>query len=145
MSDVDHRVKSLPPSSKASIKGIDLQILKELSGFADQSDLQGAHRERVEQGMEDGLRARDEYWSEAIAVGSLAFIDKVKSELAFKAAHRDVTEPNGSYALREAAEGYASNITGEREALRSQNTFFWNESIDESTACSVRARSTDGR
>jgi hypothetical protein len=57
----------------------------------------------------------------------LAFIDKVKSELGVRATHRDVVEADGTYALREAAEAYASNFTGESEALRSQNTFFRNE------------------
>ncbi len=56
-------------------------------------DFQTAHREWVEQGLENGLLMRDDRWSESIAVGSLAFIDKVKSELGFKAAHRDVVKP----------------------------------------------------
>jgi hypothetical protein len=33
---------------------------------------------------------RDTRWSEAVAVGSLAFVEKVKSEPEFKAAHRQV-------------------------------------------------------
>ena len=87
----------------------------------------------VEQGLENGLLMRDDRWSESIAVGSLAFIDEVKSELGFKAAHRDVIETDGTYALREPAEAYSSNFTGESEALRSQKTFFWNEIVDEAT------------
>ena len=46
---------------------------------------------------------RDDRWSESIAVGSLAFVDKVKSELGVRATHRDVVEVEGTYALREAA------------------------------------------
>jgi hypothetical protein len=57
----------------------------------------------------------------------------VKSELGSKAAHRDVIEADGSYVLREPAEAYALKINGENEALRSQNTFFWNEIVDEAT------------
>jgi hypothetical protein len=34
--------------------------------------------------MENGLLMRDDRWSESIVVGSLAFIDKVKSELGKK-------------------------------------------------------------
>jgi putative transposase len=55
--------------------------LSELSGFADLQDFQTAHRQLVEQGLEDGLGFRDDRWSESIAVGSLAFVDKLKSEL----------------------------------------------------------------
>lgn len=57
----------------------------------------------------------------------------MKSDLGFKVAHRDVIETDGTYALREPAEAYASNFTGESEALTRQNTFFWNEIIDEAT------------
>ena len=110
---------------------IDVQSLSELSGFADLRDFQRAHREWVERGLENGLLMRDDHWSESIAVGSLAFVEKVKGELGFKAAHRNVIETDGTYALRESAEAYASNFTGESEALRSQNTFFWNETVDE--------------
>jgi putative transposase len=103
-----------------------------LSGFADLRDFQTAHRQWVEQELENGLLMRDDRWSESIAVGSLAFIDKVKSELGVRAAHRDVIEADGSCVLREPAEAYAVKFA-ENEALRSQNTFFWNEIVDEAT------------
>ena len=96
-------------------------------------DFQRAHRQWVEQGLENGLLMHDDRWSESIAVGSLAFIDKVKSELGFKAAHRDVVEVDGTYALREPAEAYGLSFPGENEALRPQNRFFWNENIVEAT------------
>ena len=44
---------------------------------------------------------RDDRWSEAIAVGSLAFVETVKNDLGVKAAHREVLEADGTYALRE--------------------------------------------
>ena len=112
---------------------IDLQSLSELSGFADLRDFQRAHRQWVEQALENGLASRDDRWSESIAVGSLAFIDQVKNELGFKADHRDVIESDGSYVLREPAEAYAIKFAGGNKALRSQNTFFWNEIVDEAT------------
>ena len=39
-------------------------------------DFQRAHRQRVEQGLENGLASRDDRWSEAIAVGSLTFVER---------------------------------------------------------------------
>ena len=54
------------------------------------------------------------FWSEAIAVGNLNFVEKVKSELGFKAAHREVIEGDGTYALRGASEAYESDFTGEK-------------------------------
>ena len=55
----------------------------------------------------------------------------VKSELGVKATHRDVVEADGSYALREPAEAYGLKFVAENEALRHQNTFPWNETVDE--------------
>ena len=63
----------------------------------------------------------------------VSFIDQVKNELGFKADHRDVIESDGSYVLRQVAEGYTLEFAVENEALRSQNTFFWNEIVDEAT------------
>ena len=54
---------------------------------------------------------------ESIAVGSLAFVDKVKSELGVRATHRDVVEVEGTYALREAAEAYGLSFAAENEKL----------------------------
>jgi hypothetical protein len=42
--------------------------------------LSRAHRQWVEQGLENGLAVRDDRWSELIAIGSLAFIDEVKKQ-----------------------------------------------------------------
>jgi REP-associated tyrosine transposase len=39
--------------------------------------------------LQDNLPVRDERWSEAIAVGNLKFVEQVKSEVGFKAAHPD--------------------------------------------------------
>jgi hypothetical protein len=42
------------------------------------------------------------YWgSEAIAVGSLAFVETVKNDLGVKARHRDAMEADGTFALRD--------------------------------------------
>jgi hypothetical protein len=42
----------------------------------------------------------------------LNFVEKLKSELGFKAAHRELVEEGGTYALREHSEAYGSNFTG---------------------------------
>jgi hypothetical protein len=45
--------------------------------------------------------AREVQWSEAIAVGNRSLVEKGESELGFKAAHREVIEGDGTYALRD--------------------------------------------
>jgi hypothetical protein len=44
--------------------------------------------------------------------------------------HRKVLETDGIYALREPSEAYTPNLTGENEALSSENTLSWNESLE---------------
>jgi len=47
---------------------------------------------------------------EAIAVGSLAFVENVKGELGVKATHREVGQREETYALREPSETYGANL-----------------------------------
>jgi hypothetical protein len=70
---------------------------------------------------------RDDRWSEAIAVGSLVFVESVKSELGGKAMHRRVEQKDGAYTLRERNEAYNGDFSGESEPLRLENTVVWNE------------------
>ena len=59
---------------------IDLEGLAALCGF---TDLRDFHRQWVEQALENGCAPRDDRWSEAIAVGRLAFVE-TKTILASK-------------------------------------------------------------
>ena len=72
-------------------------------------------------------RKRGERRSEAIAVGNFNFVEKVKSELGSKAAHREVTQLECTYVLREDGEAYGRNFGGKNEPLSLENTRFWNE------------------
>jgi hypothetical protein len=69
---------------------IDLPGLIWLCGFSKVSGLSQAHRQWIEIALRNELAVRDARWSEAVAVGSLAFVEKVKDELEFKAALRQV-------------------------------------------------------
>jgi putative transposase len=109
---------------------IDLEGLAAMCGFTNPRDFQRAHREWLEQAMENGGAPREDRWSEALAVGSLAFVERVKNDLGVKAAHREVLEADGTYALREPSEAYTRNLTGENKALSSENTLPWNESLE---------------
>jgi putative transposase len=104
--------------------------LSELCGFAEVADFRQAHREWVDDVLKNGLMARDDRWSESLAVGRLDFVEKVKNELGFKAAHREAIEIDGTYALREQREAYGADFAGESEALSSENTRFWDENSE---------------
>jgi len=68
-------------------------------------------------------------WSEAIAVGSLAFVENIKTELGIKALHCEAEQIGQGYALRERSEPYPARLAGKNEALSSENTLFWNENV----------------
>jgi hypothetical protein len=60
-------------------------------------------------------------------VGSHAFVEKVKLELALKARHREVeaTDESESYVLREPAGAYTGNFGAEIGLLSPKNAVFW--------------------
>ena len=62
---------------------------------------------------------------EAVAVGSLAFVEKVKSELSIRTLHRELEQVDGPYALRESGEAYSRQIDSKHEALTPENTLSW--------------------
>jgi hypothetical protein len=106
------------------------RVGRSLYSFADLRDFQRAYRQWVEQTLGNGCAPRDYRWSEALAVGSLAFVESVKNDLGVKAAHREVLAADGTYTLREPSEAYTRNLTSENEALSSENMFTWNESLE---------------
>jgi putative transposase len=78
---------------------IDLPALLALCGFSKQADFQQAHRQWVDEALQGGLAMRDARWTEALAVGSQAFAEKIKGELGLNALHREVEQVDGTYAL----------------------------------------------
>jgi putative transposase len=106
---------------------IDLEELTALCGFAAVGDFQRAHHQWVEEALGVKAALRDDRWSQAIAVGSLAFVEEIKSELGVRAMHREVVQSDGTSALREPSEAYMGKFTGKSDVLRLENTIFWDE------------------
>jgi len=84
---------------------VDLAELARLCGFADIGRFQQAHREWVEKELALDRSRREARWSEAIAVGSQAFVAEIQRELALKAKYRSIDEAEGetTCVLREPA------------------------------------------
>lgn len=119
-----YREIQAPPKRYAII---DLREVSALCGFADSSQFQRAHRDWVTEALRGELTGRDDRWSEAVAVGSLAFVEKVKEELGVRGMHRAATEVEGTFTLREAGEAYTSVFAGENDMLRLDNSRFYEE------------------
>jgi REP element-mobilizing transposase RayT len=63
---------------------IDLPGLVALCGFSKLAGFQQVHRQWIEAALQRKLAVRDARWSEAVAVGSRDFVEKVRSELGIK-------------------------------------------------------------
>lgn len=104
---------------------IDLAAVSALCGFTEVAHFQRAHRQWVEAALTCEIAARDDRWSEAIAVGSRACVERVQLELGIKAKYRAVGAAGATYTLRESRGAYAGVFHGENDALRLNNTLFW--------------------
>lgn len=109
---------------------IDLITLSTLCGFGAVPDFQKAHREWVEEALKRDVAARDDRWSQALAVGSLEYVEKVKTVLGNKAFHRELIESDGIHTLREPGRPYAPSFDAENDVLRLENTLSWNENVE---------------
>ena len=106
---------------------IDLGEVSALCGFGRIEEFQSAHRQCVAEALTGHTLQRDERWSEALAVGSQAFVENLKRELGIAALHRAVEETDGAYLLREARSAYDASFGGKTGVLRLENSFFWDE------------------
>jgi hypothetical protein len=77
----------------------------------------------VEIALRDELAVRDARWSEAVAVSSLAFVEKVKSELGIEALDRELEQVDGTDALRESGEAYRGQIDSKMSSKTRKHTF----------------------
>ena len=96
-----------------------------MCGFSKLANFQQVNRQWIEAALKRKLAVRHARWSEAVAVGRLAFVEKIKGELGVKALRREVEQLDGSYALREPGEAYSGHFHIENEALNVENTLPW--------------------
>ena len=107
--------------------------LSALCEFARISELQKAHCGWVSAALAEGVGARDERWSGALAVGSREFVDRIKSELGVKALHRGIIATDGTHMLREPGSRYRLDFDRENGALRLENTVSRNDNAENAT------------
>lgn len=81
--------------------------------------------------IEEAMRAepcRQPAWSNSVAVGGKKYVEKIKEGLGVKAIGRKIHEGllAGANALREPVASYGVDFSHENEALRDENSLFWN-------------------
>ena len=69
---------------------------------------------------------RESRWTESIAVGSKAFVERTKAELRIKEIGREVMGTDKVYELREGDVSYNPILAGENSGLTLENSYFGN-------------------
>ncbi len=93
--------------------------------------LQGVCRKMVEERSTETDRStdlRESRWTESIAVGNKKFIEGTFKRLGVKAKGRKIVGSERSSEIRDPAIPYIANFDPEISLLRSENTYFWNDS-----------------
>jgi len=78
------------------------------------------HKGWVQGCLVDGEKARDEKWSESIAVGSRPFAGKVKALLGPRAKGRKIKGTGAGYEVRESPARYTGLFGGKKRRYRSR-------------------------
>jgi len=104
---------------------IDYERLQKLLGAGSYDELRRSHKGWIEEYLGEDERARREEWTDSIAVGSVAFVEKVKELLGFRAKGREVTEAGEGFQLREEPADYTAFFQAQNDDMGPKNTFFW--------------------
>src|SRR5262249_23052095 len=101
---------------------INVPELSRLCGFAQIAQLQQAQRQWIAEGLRQ-TPARDDRWSEGLAVVSSGFVAKIKKELGARG--RQVRQTDRTFTVREQEEAYSDVFSTENDALSLDNRRFW--------------------
>ena len=104
---------------------IDHTRLMELLRFDALDQLRRDHRKWIEESLIRDTHVRESTWTESIAVGSKAFVEKTKERLGSRARGRGVSGLKDAYHLRESGIPYSADFGAENSVSSSDNTCFW--------------------
>ena len=101
---------------------IDFDRLMGLLGFENYDDLKDSHYKWVESAIQADNIDKENKWTQSIAVGSKAFIEKIKGALGYRARGRKIICADDAYKLREMITPFSN-----ADKLDSGNTYLWNQ------------------
>lgn len=84
-------------------------------------ELAEVHRDWVETALREARGAREERWTEAMAVGSRGFVEQVQRKLGGRGRYRVIEQGCEDYLLRESREPYGLNSAAETAAPRRES------------------------
>ncbi len=100
---------------------VDTQALAELLGFCEMKQMQRARACWIDEALCCDTARREAFWSESLAVGSQAFVDRVRSKLGVSARYRSVYESRDIHFLREPAEAYCVDSGSNMDVLSDES------------------------
>lgn len=107
---------------------IDYERLQKLCGFDQYESFQTAHRQWVETAVSEEIPQREPTWTQAVAVGSESFVDKIKKQLKALAIGRRIVPTTDGWELREETSSYNPFLEGQKVDIALENTYPWEES-----------------
>jgi putative transposase len=126
-----YREIQTPPMRK---RIVDIEKLATLCEIYDVDNFRTIHRQWVENALEDNRLAREAQWSEAVVVGSKAFVEETQRSMGLRAKARSCESTTDSYQLKEESTEYNVHFGPENMQLTPKNSYFWNEINDSSVA-----------
>jgi putative transposase len=106
---------------------IDYDRLRKLCGFDDFESFQATHRKWVETAVNKEISKRESTWTQAVAVGTDTFVEKIKKQLKALAIGRRILPNNGSWELREEASSYNAFLGAQKVDIYPENTYSWGD------------------
>ena len=79
----------------------------------------------MEESLANGGGVRESSWTEAVAVGSKTFVEKVKERLGIRVRGRKIQEEQGKYQLRGPSSPYSNGFAYEKALLMPENAYIW--------------------
>jgi putative transposase len=105
-------------SNRERYKLINKKKLQDLLNVNNEQMLKVFYKKQIIAALNKGNLKRESCWTESIAIGSREFVEKIKSELGIKAAHRKIIKNREIHELKESRISYIQNFTGEMSGLR---------------------------
>jgi len=124
-----YREIQFPPIRK---RIIDIEQLANLCELNSTAELSSIYCNWVETALNENRLAREAHWSEAVAVGSKAFIEQTRLRLGILANGRSCLSTNDYYQLKEQAGEYHRHFGAENMLLIQENGYYWDEISDNS-------------
>ena len=108
---------------------INYNRLRELLGFETYEQVQSTHRKWVDCLLSSADNARDDKWTDSVAVGSERFTRDTKALMGSMALGRKSLESGQSFQLREPQVPYSALLEVHKDEIAPKNSYFWRRNI----------------